>query len=155
MANTTKTPLHLEGVIYRLIETVRKETAALLPPRIEQRITGEATVLQIFTINARKKDEHKIAGCRAGNGVVSRNDKVRVLRGSERVEIFSGELASWIDEVERADGVGEIETLKHVKKDVLEIRKGMEFGVGIKGFNDLQEGDEVVTFNTVEVPREL
>lgn len=50
---------------------------------------------------------------------------------------------------------GSIETLKHLKKDVQEVRKGMECGIALEGFVDIREGDEVVTFVKVEVPREL
>ena len=51
--------------------------------------------------------------------------------------------------------VGTIDTLKHVKKDVDEIRKGSECGISFHGFNDVKEGDEVVTFASFEVAREL
>jgi translation initiation factor IF-2 len=51
--------------------------------------------------------------------------------------------------------VGTIETLKHVKKDVTEVRKGTECGISFHGWNDIREGDEVVTFTTFDVPREL
>jgi translation initiation factor IF-2 len=51
--------------------------------------------------------------------------------------------------------IGTIETLKHLKKDVTEIRKGMDCGIAFKDFNDVQEGDEIVCFTTFEVAREL
>ncbi|ORY27498.1 hypothetical protein BCR39DRAFT_538296 [Naematelia encephala] len=138
-AKTLNVPLHLESVIYRLIETVRKETAALLPPAIETRVIGEGVVSQVYTINAGKKTQHKVAGCKAVNGVISRLDKVRVLRGSDRQLVFEGE----------------IDSLKHVKKDVDEIRKGMEFGIQLKGFDDLQAQDEIVTIKEQQVARTL
>ncbi|KAL1410235.1 translation initiation factor IF-2 [Vanrija albida] len=132
-------PLHLESVIYRLIETVRKSVGALLPPRIEHRVTGEATVQQVFEIKLGKKEVKRIAGCRVGNGVISKNEGVRVLRGPNRDIVHEGTM----------------ETLRHVKKDVLEIRKGIECGIGLADFSDIREGDEIVTFTTVEIAREL
>jgi len=45
--------------------------------------------------------------------------------------------------------------LKHLKKEVDEIRKGMDCGISLDGFDDIKEGDEIVTFKTFEVPREL
>ena len=51
--------------------------------------------------------------------------------------------------------IGTIETLKHLKKDVDEIRKGMDCGIAFEGFTDLRPGDEVVSFSKIEVPRTL
>lgn len=50
---------------------------------------------------------------------------------------------------------GTIDTLKHLKKDVTEIRKGTECGIGLADFSDVKAGDEIVTFNKIEVPRTL
>jgi translation initiation factor IF-2 len=92
LAASKSVPLHLESVIYRLIETVRQKVSALLPPIIETRVTGEATVLQIFTIAVKgQKDGQVVAGCRIGNGLISKGDTVRVLRGEKREVVFEGE----------------------------------------------------------------
>ena len=50
---------------------------------------------------------------------------------------------------------GTIDTLKHLKKDVSEIRKGMECGISFHGFNDIRVDDEVVTYTTFETARDL
>ena len=139
LAASKKVDLHLESVIYRLIETVRTKTADLLPPSIEYRTIAEATVLQPFSINTNKRNSVTIAGSRVNNGVLNRNDGVRVLRGPNRDIIFEGKIS----------------VLKHLKKEVSEIRKGMECGIQIEGFNDIKEGDEIVTFKSFEVRREL
>ena len=84
-------PLHLESVIYRLIETVRDKVASLLPPVVETRVNGEATVLQVFTIAIKgQKEGQMVAGCRIANGVIGKNDTVRVLRGDKREVVFEG-----------------------------------------------------------------
>jgi hypothetical protein len=90
-AAKSNVPIHLESVIYRLIETVRAKVAALLPPVIETRVLGEATVLQMFSIAVKGKESASIAGCRVSNGVIGRHDLVRVLRGDEREVVFEGE----------------------------------------------------------------
>lgn len=51
--------------------------------------------------------------------------------------------------------VGTIETLKHLKKDVTEVRKGTECGISFHGFTDVREGDEIIAFTKFEVPRHL
>ncbi|WWC87684.1 translation initiation factor IF-2 [Kwoniella dendrophila CBS 6074] len=138
-AKSLQVPLELESVIYRLIDTVRKKVAGLLPPKIEYSVKGEATVQQLFSINIKRKESITIAGCRINNGILNRTESVRLLRGPNRDIIFEGE----------------IETLKHLKKEVQEVRKGMECGIALQGFTDIKEGDEIITFTKIEVPREL
>ncbi|WVQ73734.1 translation initiation factor IF-2 [Cryptococcus sp. DSM 104548] len=139
LAKTNKVALQLESVIYRLIEKVRHDVAALLPPTIEYSVKGEATVLQLFQINVKRKEFITIAGCRVNNGVIDKSQGVRVLRGPDRKIVFEGSMG----------------TLKHLKKDVQDVRKGMECGIALEGFTDIKEGDEIVTFVKVEVLREL
>jgi translation initiation factor IF-2 len=134
-------PLHLESVIYRLIETVRSKVAALLPPKIESRVVGEATVQQLFPVKV-KKGTVMVAGCKVSNGIINKAEKVRILRsvdGKDREVVYEGT----------------IETLRHLKKEVGEVRKGTECGISFDEFADVKEGDEVVSFTTFEVPREL
>jgi translation initiation factor IF-2 len=136
-----KVPLHLESVIYRLIETVRSKVAALLPPKIESRVVGEATVQQLFPVKV-KKGTVMVAGCKVSNGIINKAEKVRILRtgdGKDKEVVYEGT----------------IETLRHLKKEVGEVRKGTECGISFDEFADVKEGDEVVSFTTFEVPREL
>ena len=64
--------------------------AALLPPRIEIRVLGEAVVQQLFDIRLGRKASMMVAGCRVGNGVIGRNEKIRVVRGESRDVIYEG-----------------------------------------------------------------
>ncbi|EIW69086.1 hypothetical protein TREMEDRAFT_12302, partial [Tremella mesenterica DSM 1558] len=138
LAKQSSVTIHVDQVIYRLIDLVRSRVSSLLPPKIEKRVLGEASVLQLFPITIKRKTS-MVAGCRVNNGILKKSDKVRVLRGTERKEVFEGSIHS----------------LKHLKKDVEEVHKGMEFGIQMEGWNEVKEGDEVVTFNTIEIPREI
>lgn len=93
LATSLSVPLRSSKIIYELIERVRSDVAALLPPIKEIRVTGEATVQQIFEIKLKGKEVLKIAGSRVGNGVVEMKEGVRcrVLRGSERGVVYEGE----------------------------------------------------------------
>lgn len=51
--------------------------------------------------------------------------------------------------------VGKIDTLKHVKKDVMEMGKGSECGIGFEGFQDLEVDDQVQTYEVIEEKRYL
>ena len=43
--------------------------------------------------------------------------------------------------------IGVLESLKNVKKDVTEMRKGSECGMGFQGWQDFQEGDQVQSYD--------
>ncbi|KAE8186342.1 hypothetical protein A4X06_0g7487 [Tilletia controversa] len=73
-------PLHSSPIIYRLMEYVSESVASLLPPLRQIRVTGEATVAQIFKINLRSRVFTKVAGCRVLNGTIARSSEVRLLR---------------------------------------------------------------------------
>lgn len=45
--------------------------------------------------------------------------------------------------------------MRHLKKDVTEVRKGLECGLNIKGFDDFREGDLIQTYATIEKPGQL
>lgn len=67
-------------IIYRLMDDIKDRVIALLPVRIETKVTGEATVLQLFDINLKAKQIKKIAGCRVTNGLIDKSKFARVIR---------------------------------------------------------------------------
>jgi translation initiation factor IF-2 len=67
-------------IIYRLMEDVRAQVIELLPTIRETKVTGEATILQLFDINVRNNVTKKIAGCRGRNGTLLKNQHIRVMR---------------------------------------------------------------------------
>ncbi|KAJ4488479.1 translation initiation factor IF-2 [Lentinula aciculospora] len=121
------------GVIYKLMDDVRAHVIKLLPVIVEKKVTGEAQVLQIFEIQA-KKQVVKVAGCRVTNGTVERSRQARVIRNGETVH------------------EGPVETLRVIKKDVMEVRKGSECGLSLTDFSDLQAGDSIQMFTIIEKP---
>jgi translation initiation factor IF-2 len=70
-------------------------------------------------------------------GLVRRGAKVRVLR--DNVVIHDGELDS----------------LKRFKDDVREVKAGFECGLSVKGYSDIQKGDQLEAYEIVEVSRTL
>lgn len=62
------------------MDEVKGRVIDLLPPVIEKRVSGEATVLQLFDIHLKGKQTKKVAGCRVTNGVVDKNKLARVVR---------------------------------------------------------------------------
>ena len=131
LAETEKISIRTYDIIYRLLEDVEKALKGMLEPEMKESIIGKADVLQTFKITK----VGTIAGCRVTEGEIRRNANVRVLRGEE--VLFTGELAS----------------LKHEKDNEKEVKTGFECGLRVKGFNDFEVGDKVVSFTVEEVAR--
>ena len=125
--------LRYYSIIYEVIDDVRKAASGLLSPEIREEIVGLAEVRDVF----RSSRIGAIAGCMVLEGVVKRNNPIRVLR--DNVVIFEGEL----------------ESLRRFKDDVAEVRSGTECGIGVKSYNDIEEGDQIEVFERTEVAREL
>ncbi|RDW78218.1 hypothetical protein BP5796_06070 [Coleophoma crateriformis] len=125
------------NVIYRLVDDVKKKLSEYLPPKITQRVLGEAEIAQVFEITVKGRTTKAVAGCKVRNGVIGRNARVRVLRDGEKV--FDGALAS----------------LKNQKKDVMEMRNGTECGIGFENWFDFQVGDKLQAYEEKEEKRYL
>lgn len=67
-------------IIYRILDEIKSRVVDLLPTIKEHRVTGEASVLQLFDIQRSRDKSLKIAGCRVSNGVVEKNRVARIVR---------------------------------------------------------------------------
>jgi len=76
-------PIFTSNIIYRIIEDVRSRVIALLPVIVETKVTGEATVLQVFEIQLKSKQTMKVAGCRVINGIIEKQKFARLVRSGE------------------------------------------------------------------------
>ncbi|KAM3510366.1 hypothetical protein MY11210_005930 [Beauveria gryllotalpidicola] len=124
-------------VIYHVVDDVRAALGDLLPPLVTQRVQAEADILQVFSINVTRRVVRNIAGCKVRNGSLKRGSKVKVLRNGQVIY----------------DGT--IDTLKHGKKDVQEMGKGTECGIGLDGFEEFQEDDQLQTYEVLSEKRQL
>lgn len=50
---------------------------------------------------------------------------------------------------------GPLESLRHLKKEINEARKGSECGMVVDGFKDVKEGDQIVSITKVEKAQQL
>ena len=121
------------SIIYEAIDVVKAAVTGLLAPEIREEIVGLAEVRDVFT----SPKFGDIAGCLVTEGLVKRDNPIRVLRDS--VVIYEGEL----------------ESLRRFKDDVNEVRSGTECGIGVKDYNDVQPGDQIECFQRVEIARTL
>ncbi|VAW95661.1 Translation initiation factor 2 [hydrothermal vent metagenome] len=125
--------LRYYSVIYDLIDEVKSAMSGMLAPEFKEEIIGLAEVRDVF----RSPKFGSIAGCMVVDGIIKRNNPIRVLR--DNVVIYEGEL----------------ESLRRFKDDVNEVKQGTECGIGVKNYNDVKEGDQIEVFERVEVKREL
>lgn len=128
-----ETDLRYYSVIYELIDLAKKLAGGLLAPEVRERIIGNAEVGEVFT----SPKFGLIAGCMVVDGVVRKDEPIRVLR--DNVVIYEGEL----------------ESLRRFKDDVKDVRMGTECGIGVKNYTDVKPGDIIEVFERTEVARTL
>lgn len=112
------------NIIYRLTEDVEKALKGMLAPEFKETVTGQAAVLAVFKISK----VGNIAGSKVIKGEIRRNGRIRVIRNGTTIH------------------EGEVGSLKHEKEDVREVRQGFECGIGVRGFNDFEQGDILECF---------
>ena len=98
---------------------------------LRESIVGNAEVREVF--HSPKFGD--IAGCLVTDGLVKRNNPIRVLR--DAVVIYEGEL----------------ESLRRFKDDVEQVRAGTECGIGVRNYKDVRAGDIIECFESVEEAR--
>ncbi|WP_028874744.1 translation initiation factor IF-2 [Tepidiphilus margaritifer] len=121
------------NIIYDAVDEIKAALSGMLSPERKEEIIGLAEVRQVFRV----PKVGTVAGCYVLEGTIRRGAKVRVLR--DHVVIHEGELDS----------------LKRFKEDVREVKAGYECGLSVKGYNDIQVGDQIEVFEVREVAREL
>lgn len=148
-----------QSVIYHVVDDVRAALSDLLPPLVTHRVIGEAEILQTFDIQLKGKRTRKIAGCRVRNGSIKKGAHVKILRfGSVLHDGLSPCLPLYMNDKSSLTVrhlSGKIDTLKQVKKDVNEMGKGTECGIGFEGFEDLLMSDQIQTYEVVKEKRTL
>ncbi|RGH45373.1 translation initiation factor IF-2 [Prevotella sp. AM42-24] len=121
------------SIIYDAIDDIKSAMVGMLDKVKKEIVTGQVEVKQTFKISK----VGTIAGGLVTEGKVHAKDKARVIR----------------------DGIvirtAEIGALKRYKDDVKEVVTGMECGLSLVNYNDIQEGDVIETFTEIEVEQKL
>ncbi|VFP85988.1 Translation initiation factor IF-2, isoform beta [Buchnera aphidicola (Cinara pseudotaxifoliae)] len=116
------------SIIYDLINDIKAVMSGLSVPANKQIVIGLAEVRSIF----KAPKFGLIAGCMVKEGIIKKTNPIRVLRNN--IVIYEGEL----------------ESLRRFKEDVLEVRHGIECGIGVKNYNDVRIGDIIEVFQVVK-----
>ncbi|MFY0625410.1 MAG: translation initiation factor IF-2 [Reichenbachiella sp.] len=133
IAEKDEIEIRLYSIIYDAINDVKDAMEGLLAPTVEEVITGNIEIREVFKISK----VGTVAGCMVTDGFVKRSNDIRIIRDG----IVSYE--------------GQIGQLKRFKDDVTEVKKGYECGISIKNFNDIKVGDVIEGFEQREIKRTL
>jgi len=110
------------SIIYDLIDELGEAMNSLVEPEYQDVEVARAKVKQVFVLT----NGQVVAGSAVIKGNIVRGYKVRVEREGEKI----------------ADG--KITSLRHLKSEVKEVKKGQECGILIEPKFDVLEGDEIV-----------
>ncbi len=111
-------------VIYELIEDLQKQQLKLLEPTIDEVVTGEAEIIQIFEMKG-----ERIAGVRVKTGEIRRIDLLHLKRNDEII----------LNPV--------IKSMMHGKEEIQSIKAKNEGGLTFKNKKlDFQVGDIIVAY---------
>jgi translation initiation factor IF-2 len=119
------------GIIYELLDDIEQLLVGQLAPEEQEQVLGTAEVRATFKVPR----IGTVAGCYVIEGVVQRGARARLIR--DGVVIHDGSISS----------------LKRFKDDVREVAAGFECGIGLEGYNDVKEGDNIEAYLIREVAR--
>jgi len=121
------------SIIYDAIDDVRSTMQGMLDKVKKEVVSGLIEVKQVFKISK----VGTVAGGLVTEGKVHNKDKARVIRDGIVVH------------------TAPIDALKRYKDDAKEVATGLECGISLVNFNDIQVGDMIETFTEIEVEQKL
>jgi len=133
LAESNGVDIRYYNIIYDAVDEVKAALSGMLAPEKREQIIGMVEVRQVFLVSK----VGAIAGCLVTDGTVKRTSSVRLLRNN---------VVTW---------TGELDSLKRYKDDAKEVKAGMECGLSLKGYNDIQVGDSLEIFEVQEIARTL
>ena len=121
------------SIIYDAIDEVKSTMQGMLDKVKKEVVSGMIEVKQVFKISK----VGTVAGGLVTEGKVHSKDKARVIRDGIVVHTAN------------------IDALKRYKDDAKEVATGLECGISLVNFNDIQVGDMIETFTEIEVEQKL
>jgi translation initiation factor IF-2 len=133
LAESNGVDIRYYNIIYDAVDEVKAALSGMLAPEKREQIIGMVEIRQVFTVSK----VGSIAGCLVTEGLVKRTSSVRLLRNN---------VVQW---------TGELDSLKRYKDDAKEVKAGMECGLSLKGYNEIEVGDNLEIFEVQEIARTL
>jgi translation initiation factor IF-2 len=133
LAESNGVDIRYYNIIYDAIDEIKSALSGMLAPEKRETVIGQVEIRQVILVSK----VGAIAGCLVTDGVVKRSSSVRLLRNN---------IVVW---------TGEIDSLKRFKDDAKDVRAGLECGLSLKNYNDIQVGDSLEVFEVQEIARTL
>jgi translation initiation factor IF-2 len=134
LASKEGVEIKMYHIIYEVVDAIKAAVAGMLEPEYEEIRIGEAEVRQAFKIES---EETVIAGSYMRSGKTYHDCTASVIRGGK--EILKEDITS----------------LRRFKDSVKEVKEGYEFGVVIKGYKDVKDGDILIFFQEVQKVKKI
>jgi translation initiation factor IF-2 len=133
LADREGVDINTYSIIYDAIDDIKSAMVGMLDKVKKEIVTGQVEVKQVFKISK----VGTVAGAMVIEGKVHSKDKGRVVR--DGIVVHTATIAA----------------LKRYKDDVKEVVTGLECGISLTNYNDLQVGDIIETFTEIEVEQKL
>ena len=133
LADREGVDINTYSIIYDAIDDIKSAMVGMLDKVKKEIVTGQVEVKQVFKISK----VGTVAGAMVIEGKVHSKDKGRVVR--DGIVVHTAPIAA----------------LKRYKDDVKEVVTGLECGISLNNYNDLQVGDIIETFTEIEVEQKL
>jgi translation initiation factor IF-2 len=117
-------PIRTFDIIYTLVDEIKEIIEGLKGQEKSEVNIGSARVLEVFP----RGKVQNIAGIRVTDGNILRNARIRVVRNNET--IFDGG----------------VESMRHLKQNVTELKNNIEGGIVLNGFHDIEIDDTIESY---------
>ncbi|MEO8638216.1 MAG: translation initiation factor IF-2 [Candidatus Taylorbacteria bacterium] len=128
LAERSGITIHIENIIYKLVEWLKKEMEALVPKINVEEARGKAKILKVFSRNKNKQ----IVGGRVEDGTMYVGEEVKIFRREAEI------------------GKGKIRGLEQQKTRASEAKKDTEFGAEIQCQIEIVPGDKIEGFKIIQ-----
>ncbi|CAM4184727.1 translation initiation factor IF-2 [Kerstersia similis] len=133
LAESNDVDVRYYNIIYDAVDEVKAAMSGMLAPEKREEIIGLVEIREIFSVSR----VGNIAGCMVLEGIVRRDSQVRLLRRN---------VVQW---------TGQLDSLRRFKDDVKEVKSGFDCGLTLRGYNDIEVGDQLEVFEIKEIARTL
>jgi translation initiation factor IF-2 len=133
LAENEKIKISSFNIIYEVLDYIKQKMSGLLTPDIQEKVTGNAQILEIFKVSG----AGKVAGCKITEGEITSTSDVRLIR--DGTIIYTGKVG----------------TLFREKNQVKQVSNGQECGITIKDYMDFQKDDTIEAFSVTSTERTI
>ena len=133
LADREGVEINTYSIIYDALDAIKSAMVGMLDKVKKEVVTGQVEVRQVFKISK----VGTVAGGLVTEGKVHNKDKAHVIRDGIVIHTAA------------------ISALKRYKDDAKEVATGLECGISLVNYNDIEAGDILETFTEIEVEQKL